>query len=148
MSSRPTPGSSAVTRTLLSPSHRLTGGNSRVTAAPSPEKIRFISLCMRRSSAKGSNPYGANPRSGMEGPPLIIDPCGAEWRFPPGEAPGGPVRGPGLLPIGTGLDLGGVQAVFKRFGIYNQYAISLSMRYKSECQNPSRRRRRIAFPDD
>jgi hypothetical protein len=43
----------------------LVGGKSRAVVAANPENNRFISLCIRRSSAKGSNPNRGNSESAM-----------------------------------------------------------------------------------
>jgi hypothetical protein len=64
-SSLVTPGNSAVRTTLFSPSQMLIGGKSRAAVALNPEKTRFISPCIRRSSANGSKPNLGNSESAM-----------------------------------------------------------------------------------
>src|SRR6516162_10163546 len=66
-----TPGSSLVTTTLLSPSQILIGGNSRLVGV-NPENTRFISLCIRRSSTKGSKPNRGNSERAMASPPCML----------------------------------------------------------------------------
>src|SRR6516162_2622429 len=67
-SSAGTPASSAVTTTLFSPSQMLIGGKSRAVAVLNPENTRFISLCIRRSSVKGSKLNRGNSESAMTAP--------------------------------------------------------------------------------
>src|SRR6516164_3241698 len=67
-----TPGSSLVTTTLLSPSQILIGGNSRLVGV-NPENTRFISLCIRRSSTKGSKPKPGKFRKGHGLTSLHVD---------------------------------------------------------------------------
>jgi hypothetical protein len=55
----------AVRTTLCSPSQMLIGGKSRAAVALNPEKTRFISPCIRRSSANGSKPNRGNSESAM-----------------------------------------------------------------------------------
>src|SRR5436189_2350107 len=43
----------------------LIGGKSRAAVALNPEKTRFISLCIRRSSVNGSKPNRGNSESAM-----------------------------------------------------------------------------------
>src|ERR1700722_5014689 len=73
-SSRVTPGNSAVTTTLFSPSQMFIGGKSRAVVALYPENSRLISVCIRRNSTKGSKPNRGNSESAMVGPPLTVDP--------------------------------------------------------------------------
>src|SRR5262249_36320030 len=59
---------------LLSPSQMLMGGKSRAVAKPTPENNRFISLCMRRISAKGSKPIRGKSESAMISPSVHVHP--------------------------------------------------------------------------
>ena len=55
-----------VLATLESP--QKPGGKSRAAVVLYPENSRFISLCMRRSSAKGSTPKRGNSERAMASP--------------------------------------------------------------------------------
>src|ERR1700730_3749658 len=87
----------------------LIGGKSRAVVAPAPEYSRFISLCIRRSSMKGSKPSLGNSESAMISPPLHVHPDDARGSRPAGTqenagAPDGADRtAANMRPAGGGV---------------------------------------------
>src|SRR5262249_50806205 len=61
----------------------LIGGKSRPVAKPAAENNRFISLCMRRSSVKGSKPIRGKSESAMVLASLHVYPGDAHWSDSP-----------------------------------------------------------------
>src|SRR6516162_7057730 len=60
----------------------LIGGKSRAVAVKPEENTRFISLCIRRSSTKGSKPNRGNSESAMVFPILAFwHECGGRSRL-------------------------------------------------------------------